>query len=155
MAAGLFMRELKTDGAARVELSVVVSDDAGGPDSAAVSAGLARDIDAAFGPADARQLSIVLRDGEDLVGGLNGVIHWRWLYIRHFWIAPAWRGAGHGRTLLARAETEARARNCAGVYLDTFDPGAARFYQACGFVPCGDIPDFPPGHARLFLRKPL
>ena len=34
-----------------------------------------------------------MRDGAGaLIGGLNGVIHWRWLYIRHLWVAEV--GAG-------------------------------------------------------------
>jgi hypothetical protein len=50
---------------------------------------------------------------------------------------------------------EARARQCVGLYLDTFDPGAAQFYEHCGFLRFGQIDDFLPGHARAFLYKKL
>jgi hypothetical protein len=50
---------------------------------------------------------------------------------------------------------EARARQCIGLYLDTFDPGAAKFYERCGFLRFGQIDDFPPGHTRAFLYKKL
>src|SRR5208282_1581289 len=100
--------------------------------------------------------AIVARDADGaLVAGLNGVSHWRWLYVRHFFVEPGWRGRGLGRRLLARAEQAARARGCVGVYLDTFEEGAAIFYERCGFARCGRIENFPLGAARIFLRKAL
>jgi GNAT superfamily N-acetyltransferase len=95
------------------------------------------------------------RDESGLVGGLSGVTHWGWCYIRHFWVEENFRSRGVGRRLLAHAEMEARARQCVGLYLDTFDPGAAQFYERCGFLRFGQIDDFPPGHARAFLYKKL
>jgi hypothetical protein len=50
---------------------------------------------------------------------------------------------------------EARARQCLGLYLDTFDPGAVTFYEQCGFLRFGQIDGFPPGHMRTFLSKRL
>ena len=47
------------------------------------------------------------------------------------------------------------ARGGAGIYLDTFDPGAATFYERCGFKRFGVIADFPPGHQRVFLSMNL
>lgn len=128
----------------------------GDADSARVSAALGVEIAAQFGPPEAELFS-VLAYAEDgaLAGGFSGLIHWRWLYVRHFWVDAVWRGKGVGRRLMAQAETDARARNCVGLYLDTFDPGAVRFYERCGFERFGAIADFPPGHARTFLRKRL
>lgn len=109
-----------------------------------------------FGPRDERPVSLVVRDGDGkLAGGLNGASHWRWLYIRHFWIAPERRRGGLGQKLLAAAEVEARARDCVGLYLDTFDATAESFYRRCGFARFGVIEGFPPGHVRRFLRKTL
>ncbi len=135
---------------------IVVSCDSADDDGPAfVSAALNAEIALRFGPRAEKPLSILAYDGEILVGGLNGVTHWRWCYIRHFWVGQSWRGRGVGRWLLAHAEIESRAQNCVGVYLDTFDPGAATFYERQGFARCGQIDDFPPGCARTFLCKRL
>jgi GNAT superfamily N-acetyltransferase len=122
--------------------------------SAFVSQSLAGEVAARFGPRDEAPFSILAYDDADVVvGGLDGVTHWRWRHIRHFWVAAGWRGRGVGKSLLRQAETEARAQNCLGLYLDTFDPGAAQFYARCGFAPFGRIDDFPPGFSRTFLHK--
>jgi GNAT superfamily N-acetyltransferase len=127
-----------------------------GEDSDRVAACLGAEVAARYGPRDETRLSIFAYDESDaLIAGLNGAVHWGWCYIRHFWVAVDWRGHGLGRLLLARAETETRLKSCVGLYLDTFDPGAARFYERCGFQAFGRIEDFPPGHARTFLYKKL
>lgn len=124
--------------------------------SVLVTASLGAEIAARFGPRNESPLSILAYDADERVlGGLNGSAHWGWCYIRHFWVAESWRGRGIGRQLLAHAEMEARARQCIGLYLDTFDPGAAKFYERCGFLRFGQIDDFPPGHTRAFLYKKL
>ncbi|HMK88354.1 MAG TPA: GNAT family N-acetyltransferase [Methylocystis sp.] len=116
---------------------------------------LGAEVAARFGPRDERPLTIVLRKNGALVAGLNGVSHWRWLYIRHFYVAPQWRGREIGRGLMARAEAEAQRRACVGIYLDTFDEGAAAFYERLGFSRRGRIDGFPVGFARTFLCKTL
>jgi GNAT superfamily N-acetyltransferase len=136
-------------------LIVVRRDGADNDGSAFVSASLSAETAARFGPRAETPLSILACDGEILVGGLNGVTHWRWCYIRQFWVEQSWRGRGVGQWLLAQAEAEARARDCIGLYLDTFDAGAATFYERQGFARFGQINDFPPGFARTFLFKRL
>lgn len=124
--------------------------------SAQISASLGAEVAAKFGPPDASPLSIhAYADAATLIGGVNGAMHWRWLYVRHFWVMEGWRGRGVGRRLLVDAEAQSRARGCVGVYLDTFDPAAAGFYEGCGFNRVGEIEDFPPGHQRIFLSKAL
>lgn len=121
-----------------------------------VAAALGAEIAQNFGPRDEAALSIVAREANGaLICGLNGVIHWRWLYVRHFYVAPAWRAKGVGRSLMTEAERVARGRECLGVYLDTFDEAAAKFYQRLGFTRHGRIENFPAGAARIFLSKAL
>ncbi|HXY59343.1 MAG TPA: GNAT family N-acetyltransferase [Methylocystis sp.] len=108
-----------------------------------------------FGPRHERPLSIVMRRDDSLVAGLNGVSHWRWLYVRHFFVAEAWRGLGLGQKLMARAERAARERGCVGIYLDTFEEDAERFYEKLGFERCGAIENFPAGGTRRYMRKVL
>jgi GNAT superfamily N-acetyltransferase len=127
-----------------------------GRDDAAVAARLAAEVAAQFGPREEAPFSIrALGPDGGLLGGVNGAAHWRWLYVRNLWVDAGARGQGLGRRLLQEAENFARARGCAGVYLDTFDPGAAAFYERCGFVRFGVLDDFPPGHRRTYLCKRL
>ncbi len=126
------------------------------PDSARIGDQLAGEIAKRFGPRDEIPLSVFARDPDGgLMGGLNGSTHWGWLYIRHFWVAEKCRARGLGREILAIAEDAARSRACVGVYLDTFNPESAAYYERCGFLRVGAIENFPPGHARVFLRKAL
>jgi GNAT superfamily N-acetyltransferase len=125
-------------------------------ESAEIASRLGAEIAAQFGPRDETPLSILAHSAEDaLLGGVNGVIHWRWLYIRHLWVAEAARGGGIGRQLIMAAEAQARARDCIGVYIDTFDPRIAAYYEGAGFSRIGEIADFPPGGQRIYLSKRL
>lgn len=124
-------------------------------DASVVSQALGVEIAARFAPPETAPLSILAYENDALVGGLTGVIHWGWLYIRHFWIDERARGRGLGRALIERARATMTARGGAGIYLDTFDPGAATFYERCGFKRFGVIADFPPGHQRVFLSMNL
>jgi ribosomal protein S18 acetylase RimI-like enzyme len=125
-------------------------------ESPAVASALGAEIAASFGPRDEAPLSILAHDENGaLIGGLNGVSHWRWLYVKHLWVAPECRGLGLGARLLRRAEEAARARGCVGLYLDSFDPRAIGYYERCGFARCGEIENFPPGHKRYFASKRL
>lgn len=125
-------------------------------ESPAVASALGAEIAARFAPRDEAPFSILAHDENGaLLGGLNGVTHWRWLYIKHLFVAPECRGFGLGTRLLQRAEEAARARGCVGLYLDSFDPRAIAFYETCGFARCGEIVDFPPGHSRVFASKRL
>jgi ribosomal protein S18 acetylase RimI-like enzyme len=136
-------------------LRITISDNTVNSGAAHIAASLAEEIAAGFGPRDEAPLSIVAYAADAVVGGLNGATHWGWCYIRHLWVREDWRRRGLGLRLLAEAERHTRARHCAGVYVDTFDSGAARFYQRAGFARIGEIEDFPRGHSRIFLRKRL
>jgi GNAT superfamily N-acetyltransferase len=123
-------------------------------ESADVAARLGADIAARFGPREETPLSIAMRDGAGaLLGGLNGVTHWRWLYIRHLWVAESQRGRGLARKLMESAERAALARGAIGAYIDTFDPRVARLYERLGYACVGEIADFPPGGRRIYLSK--
>ncbi|PIG95492.1 GNAT family N-acetyltransferase [Gloeocapsopsis sp. IPPAS B-1203] len=108
------------------------------------------------GDGNFRQLTVFLRDEDDnLVGGLVGSTYWQWLYVDVFWINETYRGGGCGTSLLAAAEQEAVKRGCQYAYLDTFSFQAPEFYQKLGYTVFGELPDFPEGHSRFFLKKVL
>jgi GNAT superfamily N-acetyltransferase len=128
--------------------------EAAGAESPEVAARLGAEIAARFGPREETPLSFALRDESGaLIGGLNGVTHWRWLYIRHLWVAETHRGQGLARRLMDAAESAARAVGAVGAYIDTFDPRVAAFYERLGYARYGEIADFPPGGRRIYLSK--
>ena len=53
------------------------------------------------------------------------------------------------------AEAEARQRGAQNAYLDTFSFQAPDFYKKLGYQVFGELPDFPTGHQRYFLKKEL
>ena len=125
-------------------------------ESADIAALLGAEIAARHGPRDETSFAILARDdGGKLIGGVNGLVHWRWLYIRHLWVAATARGEGLGGQLIAAAEAHARSRDCVGVYIDTFDRRIAAFYERVGFARAGEIAGFPPGGQRIYLSKSL
>jgi ribosomal protein S18 acetylase RimI-like enzyme len=136
-------------------LSIAIFDDTGNSGADFVASSLAAEITGDFGPRNERPIAIVAKAGGAVVGGLNGSTHWGWCYIRQLWVEAYWRRRGLGIRLLAEAETQARARQCVGLYVDTFNPGAAAFYERAGFERFGQIDNFPPGHRRMFLQKRL
>jgi len=136
-------------------LNIAIFNDTDNSGAVSIAASLAVEVAADFGPRNELPLSIVASADDTVVGGLNGSTHWGWCYIRHLWVQPDWQLRGLGRRLLAEAETLARARQCAGLYVDTFNPGAVVFYERAGFESFGRLDDFPLGHARTFLRKRL
>ena len=65
------------------------------------------------------------------------------------------RGQGWGKRLVDSFETEAAARGCDGVWVDTYAFQAPEFYEKLGYRQIGRLEDFPPGSARLFYWKRL
>jgi ribosomal protein S18 acetylase RimI-like enzyme len=121
-----------------------------------IEAELGAHVASEFAPKDARALVISARAPHGtLVGGLVGLTHWRWTYIRQLWVAKACRGRGIGTRLIGAAIDESVIRGCHGLYVDTFSPQAVRFYRSNSFHIVGSIADFPPGHERVFLARPL
>ena len=53
------------------------------------------------------------------------------------------------------AEDEARQRGAKNAYLDTFSFQVPDFYKQHGYEVFGELPDFPPGHQRYFMKKQL
>ncbi len=108
-------------------------------------------------PSSAYQpLTIMLRRPDGTVaGGLLGGSYWGWLHVDILWLDEAARGQGLGTRLLTLAEDEGRRRGCQQIYLDTMSFQALPFYLKHGYEVWGELPDFPVGHARHFLKKRL
>jgi GNAT superfamily N-acetyltransferase len=105
-------------------------------------------------PLDGHRFALSLRDGAGtLAGGLSGVVGWGWLFVEALWVDEARRGQGCGRVLLAAAERHAALAGCGWAWLDTFQ--APGFYRRQGYAVFAALPDYPPGQARVFLKKKL
>lgn len=100
------------------------------------------------------QLASHDRDG-NLRGGLLGDVCAGWFAIHVLWVDPELRDQGLGSQLLLEAEQQAKAAGAHSVVLDTFDWQAEGFYLRHGYEVFGRLPDFPPGHERIYLRKTL
>jgi ribosomal protein S18 acetylase RimI-like enzyme len=86
-------------------------------------------------------------------GGLTGYVWGGWLHVNFLWVSEALRGQGYGSRLLDAAEVFAAEHGAAGATLETHSFGAAAFYAKRGYEVFGRLDDYPPGHAKLFLRK--
>lgn len=98
------------------------------------------------------QLKAVDADG-GLAGGLTAHTVQGWLFVKLLGVAEDQRGNGIGRKLLARAEDHARQKGLVGVYLDTFEFQAPRFYQGLGYTECGRLPAHRGAPQRIWFAK--
>jgi GNAT superfamily N-acetyltransferase len=106
-------------------------------------------------PENRQALGVFLRVGDRILGGADGYTHFQWLYVSHLWIDDSMRHRGAGRQVMTAIEDAARGRGCKAAWLDTFSFQALDFYQHIGYRPFGQLNDFPPGHTRHYLWKPL
>ncbi|MCQ0989499.1 GNAT family N-acetyltransferase [Jiella marina] len=104
----------------------------------------------AFAP---RFVTLALNDGQGIDGGLIAQIYWDWMYIEILAVPERWRGQGLGRALIENAEAIARENGCTGVWVDTYSFQSPGFYEAMGYKPFGELPDYPKGEERLFFAK--
>ena len=111
--------------------------------------------DAAAGPAAWGMIVITVRDAAGAIaGGLWGRTGYGFLFVELLSTGAA-RGSGLGRRIMDMAETEAKKRGLTGIWLDTWTFQAPGFYEKLGFAECGRIPNYPPGHDRIFYVKRL
>ncbi|UJW73892.1 GNAT family N-acetyltransferase [Rhizobium sp. SL42] len=105
-------------------------------------------------PFDGETVQVRAEDGEGrLLGGLVGSEVQGWLYVKLLAVAADARNFGLGGKLLSRAEDIARARGFVGIYLDTFDFQAPRFYLREGFTEIGRLPAIGGKPQRIWFVK--
>ncbi|GAB7540068.1 GNAT family N-acetyltransferase [Burkholderia sp. 3C] len=113
-------------------------------------------VNASSAPAGHRPLVVALRDaGGEIVGGLWGMTGYEWLFTQLLVVPEAARGSGVGTRLMRLAEQEAVARGCHHAWLDTFSFQARPFYERLGYACFAELPDYPTGFSRYFMKKAL
>jgi len=112
---------------------------------------------AQVGQAEGRPFALTLSPPGDasVHGGLWGLSLWGSFYIALVVVPEDARGRGLRRELMARAEAEARLRDCRELWLDTYAFQARPFYEALGFTVFGQLDGPAQMFPRWFLRKAL
>ena len=126
-----------------------------GPARRKITQGLREANRLVFGKAQWRPLTITLREGRSIVGGVYGWSFVGWLYIAVLWVSDDLRDRGLGRKLMRRVESEARQQGVKNIFLDTFSFQAPGFYAKLGYREFGRLKNFPVGHRRIYLTKEL
>ena len=136
--------------------SISVTDTPSSEDFATIYRGLDAATAEVVGYADLLPLAVLLRDDAGgVVGGLWGRTVYSWLMIEMLFVPLSLRGHGLGSALVRTAEDAARARDCIGVRVETFEFQAPAFYQRLGFSMAAVQDDLPPGHRCYSLSKRL
>jgi len=108
------------------------------------------------GPSQTRPIVVLVRDKDGaVVGGLWGHTGYEWLYTQLLVVPADLRGRGVGTEIMQLAEREAVDRGCHGAWLDTFEFQARGFYERCGYECFGELPNYPKGYSRFFMKKTL
>jgi GNAT superfamily N-acetyltransferase len=112
--------------------------------------------DSQAGPSENRPLVVLVLDSTGaVVGGLWGYTAYGWLFTNLLFVPASLRGQGIGSRLMHLAETEAATRGCHGAWLDTFEFQARAFYERIGYTCFGELPSYPTGFSRFFMKKEL
>jgi GNAT superfamily N-acetyltransferase len=105
---------------------------------------------------DYRPLILAIDDEDGrVIGGLWGRTVYDWLFVELLFVPDALRGRGVGSELMKRAEDAAISRGCHSAWLDTFDFQARPFYERLGYGCFAELPDYPAGSTRYFMKKVL
>lgn len=108
------------------------------------------------GSSENRPVVILLKDeANEVIGGLWGHTGYEWLFTQLLVVPASLRGQGVGSEMMQLAEQEAIRRGCHGAWLDTFEFQARGFYERIGYECFGDLPNYPKGFSRFFMKKML
>ena len=101
-----------------------------------------------------RKIQLAARDDKgQFLGGLIGAHLQRWFFVKLLAVSAEARGGGIGAQLLARAEAMAREDGLVGIYLDTFEFQAPRFYLREGYREIGRLPKVGDAPQRIWYAK--
>ena len=103
-----------------------------------------------------QEFGIFIRDDADrMLGGISGIVFGGCCELQALWVDVALRGRGLARTLMSRAEAEARRRGCSLVTFRAYDLLVSGLYERLGYETVGTIENCPAGHTARWYRKDL
>ena len=103
-----------------------------------------------------RPIAVLVKDKDGgVVGGLWGHTGYEWLFTQFLVVPAGFRGRGIGTEIMQIAEREAISRGCHSAWLDTFEFQARGFYERIGYECFGELPNYPQGFSRFFMKKKL
>jgi GNAT superfamily N-acetyltransferase len=118
--------------------------------------GVSEHAQAVIGDSGFHPIAVFAKDEDGtLAGGVSGSLNWTWLSIKLLWVREDARGTGLGRRLMEAIEELARRRGCVQAHVDTLGFQAPAFYRHLGYEAFAELPDYAPGHGRIYLRKTL
>jgi len=137
-------------------LHVSVEEEPAAADIGVIERGLFAFEEARLGAPEHTQFAVLLRDHlGGVLGGLDGHVMWRRLFIKTFWLPDGLRGQGYGSQLLTEAESEAKLRGCSGIWLTALGDRAKNFYTMRGYQVFGRLPAYVEGQDLYSLAKDL
>ncbi len=77
--------------------------------------------------------SLVIKEGEEIIGGIVAESMSDLLEIGFLYVNPAFRGKGYAKKLLMSVEEEARKKGIKRVLLNTYSFQAPSFYRKMGY----------------------
>jgi GNAT superfamily N-acetyltransferase len=108
------------------------------------------------GPSQNRPIVVLIKNAAgEVIGGLWGHTGYDWLFTQLLIVPASLRGQGVGSEIMQLAEEEAIRRGCHGAWLDTFEFQARGFYERIGYECFGELPNYPAGFLRFFMKKML
>jgi GNAT superfamily N-acetyltransferase len=109
-----------------------------------------------YGIGDGRALALVARDAAgSVVAAALGHTWGGTCELKQVFVDARLRRSGLGRELVLRAIAEAEARGCTQLLLSTHSFQAPGFYAKLGFRELFRLPDYPRGHAQIWLLREL
>lgn len=140
----------------RMEYTLSITDVADEAVRQAIVAPLAEYNSSRAGPSQGRPIVVLVKDkAGDVLGGLWGHTGYEWLFTQLLVVPAGLRGRGIGTEIMRLAEREAVSRGCHGAWLDTFEFQARGFYERIGYECFGELPNYPKGFSRFFMKKTL
>ena len=137
-------------------LSIRIEQDPSATEIAFVERGLYLFEEARLGSPEHTHFAIFLRNSAGhVLGGVDGHVMWRRVFIKTLWLPENLRGQGIGTKLMAATESEARARACLGMWLTALGDHPRRFYLRLGFETIGELRDYVGGQSLYTLEKRL
>jgi GNAT superfamily N-acetyltransferase len=94
-------------------------------------------------------------EGNNLLGGFRGEIHFHWLFINVLFVEERERGKGLGARLLSEGEARAKAKGALRSRLETFEWQAPAFYLKHGYGELVKMPDYYQHYSLSIMVKEL